>query len=32
MTSGGQIFYHVMFKDPLNHPALTIRDDGHVMQ
>jgi hypothetical protein len=32
MTSGGQIFYNVLFKDPVNHPSLIIRDDGHLMQ
>lgn len=32
VISGGQTFYTVMFKDAMNHPTLTIRDDGHLVQ
>jgi hypothetical protein len=32
VSSGKQVFYSITFKNPLHHPALMIRDDGHLMQ
>ena len=32
ITSEGEIFYHVDFKDPARNPKLLIRDDGRVLQ
>jgi len=32
INSGGQVFYSVTFKDPQNHPALLVRDDGRLVQ
>ena len=32
VNSGNQLFYSVTFRNPLHHPALMIRDDGHLMQ
>ncbi|HXT11330.1 MAG TPA: hypothetical protein VN873_07180 [Candidatus Angelobacter sp.] len=32
LTSGPAVFYSVVFKDPLHHPRLLIRDNGNVMR
>jgi hypothetical protein len=32
LTSDGDVFYEVTFKDPANHPQLIIRDDGRVVK
>jgi hypothetical protein len=32
VTAEGQVFYSVTFTDPRRHPALMIRDDGHLLQ
>jgi hypothetical protein len=32
VTTGGQTYYAVTFKDAAHHPMLLIRDNGHLMQ
>jgi Neuraminidase (sialidase) len=32
LTSNGDVFYDVIFKDPAHHPKLLIRDDGKLVQ
>jgi hypothetical protein len=32
LTSGGNVFYDVTFKEPAEHPRLMIRDDGRVVK
>jgi hypothetical protein len=32
ITSEGDVFYHVTFKDPVHHPKLLIRDNGKLVQ
>jgi hypothetical protein len=32
LTSSGEVFYDVSFKDPVHHPKLLIRDDGRLIK